>query len=350
MQDFEFKLRAVCWTTERDASCQVECKMPVFVTASDEDDKLPVIISSNEKRLDAELQEFMTNKPDEYLLEIAKLDVWYRQRYHYLKYFMRKVYKKDEITYAETKAIFKDFYIPCGQLLLHAVCRCLDVKNRRLINFGKAKKLLQSQKPKYNYKILKTLEVPNAYYLLYMKYIPFIGEGGLPCHFETVVHWKTYVGRLSNIIQQKTGLISKDWQIYTSPSKDEKPLPRNFDLSRLKINAGLYNRPGALLLYYTGELEFMDCPFLQCDYYCYMTLASRKFQRKQQRLSGDLEQQDLSEPQLHSFRSKIDLPEVAMIQEERKRMFKKRKEKVENMTDMSDILTFDLTSKFAKSL
>lgn len=349
MLDFEFKARAVCWPTQRDSSCRVECKMPVFLSASDEDDKLPVIISPNEKRLDVELRAFMDNKPDEYHLEIAKLDVWYRQRYHYLKYFMRKVYKKDEITYTEAKAIFKDFYIPCGRLLLHAVCRCLDVKNRRLINFCKSKKLLQAQKPKYNYKILKTLEVPNAYYLLYMKYIPFISEGALPCHFETRVHWQTYVGRLSYIIQQKTGLISKEWEIYTSPLKDEVPLPKNFSLNRLKVNAGLYNRPGALLLYYTGDLEFMDCPFLQCDYYCYMTLGSRKFQRKQQRATGDSEPLD-SEPQQHSFRSKIDLKEVAMIQEEREWMFKKRKEKVENMVDMSEILTFDYTSKFSKSM
>ncbi|XP_043571091.1 uncharacterized protein LOC122562307 isoform X2 [Chiloscyllium plagiosum] len=89
-----------------------------------------------------------------------------------------------------------------------------------------------------------------------------------PGHFQEVVYSQMKVSGLISRIREHTGIASNKLSIFKDQSySQESLLPLDLSLEECGFHSGPHYSPPTVLLYYDYNIEFSDCPILNCDYY-----------------------------------------------------------------------------------
>lgn len=249
------------------------------------------VLSEADKRFDHEVEIMKNRNPEEYFAFRRRMDVWYRQNRKILISMLQLLdidKNQKKVSYETMKRALLDLDIPCTRVEMHAICLLLDRRNRRMIKIDLPKRLCRQIKPTIYSLQTDNLDAPDSFICIHFKFIPLLSEVYLPCHFQATVPSDMYVSRLSDVITEETNLRAKAWYIFCSRDTCRNPpLPANFVINKLRVNAGSEDNPGVVELFYIGEMDFLTCPVILSDYYCFMT--TRRNQRRIQNEKAEME-------------------------------------------------------------
>lgn len=242
-------------------------------------------LSSREKYLDNEVKVLKNRDPVEFRAYLRRMDFWFRENRAKLVTLLKWVAGgKKRVGFATMKRALLDLNVPCSRLQLHAMCLELDRRGTRKIKVDLPRRLSRREPPVIYSLQKESLEDRHTFMSIHLKFLPLLSDTYLPCHFQATVRSDMYVGRLTELINERTKLRATKWNIYCSKETHRSlPLPPNFILDQLRVNVGSERNPGVIELFYSGDMEFLTCPLLLCDYYCHTPFRQYKRLAKEER-------------------------------------------------------------------
>ena len=90
-----------------------------------------------------------------------------------------------------------------------------------------------------------------------------------PCHLELKgVFVNTEISNLIRVIGETSQITSGSMHLYTSKlCKKDEMLPTQYTLQECGFSGGPLVKPVEITLYYDYDVDFSDCPLLNCDFY-----------------------------------------------------------------------------------